>query len=73
VIESEDEVRIRKKPELELSFEYLVSKDRLEWVTISSEQAILISVCLQSMVDELLIKKAGAKIKQVTIFSINLL
>lgn len=50
--------------ELELSFEYLMSKDKLQWITISSEQAILMSVCLQSMVDELLLKKNGVKKKR---------
>ena len=51
--------------QLELSFEYLMSKDKLQWITISSEQAILMSVCLQAMVDELLLKKTGMKRKQV--------
>lgn len=45
--------------QLELSFEYLVCKDRLRWVTIASDQAILMSVCLQSVVDELLLKRRG--------------
>ncbi|KRT81934.1 FERM domain containing protein [Oryctes borbonicus] len=48
---------------LELSFEYLMSKDNLQWITISSEQAILMSVCLQSMVDQLLVKRNGIKAK----------
>ncbi|TRZ01331.1 hypothetical protein DNTS_025524, partial [Danionella cerebrum] len=39
---------------LELAFEYLMSKDRLQWVTITSQQAIMMSICLQSMVDELM-------------------
>jgi len=55
---------LRKDPYLELSFEYLMARDKLEFITISSEQAILMSVCLQSIVDELLLKKAGLKIKQ---------
>lgn len=53
---------------LELSFEYLMPSGELQWVTIVSSQAILISLCLQSMVEELLrmrndipIKKAGEK------------
>lgn len=54
----------RKEPHLELSFEYLIAKDKLQWISIFSEQAILMSVSLQSMVDELLLKKAGARIKQ---------
>lgn len=45
---------------LELSFEYLVSKSMLQWVTVVSEQAILLSMCLQGMVGELLLKKNGA-------------
>ncbi|XP_043263744.1 sorting nexin-17 isoform X2 [Colletes gigas] len=44
---------------LELSFEYLVAKNQLQWVTITSEQAILMSVCLQAMIDELLLKNVG--------------
>lgn len=44
---------------MELSFEYLMAKNSLQWVTISSEQAMLMSVCLQSMVDELLSQKDG--------------
>ena len=34
-----------------------MSKDKLQWITISSQQAILMSVCLQSMVDQLLLKR----------------
>lgn len=49
---------------LELSFEYLMSKDRLQWVTISSPQAIMMSICLQSMVDELMVKKSGGSLKK---------
>lgn len=44
---------------MELSFEYLMAKNSLQWVTITSEQAMLMSVCLQSMVDELLSQKDG--------------
>lgn len=51
---------------LELSFEYLMSKDKLQWITVSSEQAILMSVCLQSLVDELLMKKNGVQKKRPT-------
>lgn len=38
-----------------------MAKDKLQWITITSDQAILMSVCLQSMVDELLLKKNGLK------------
>ena len=46
---------------LELSFEYLVTPDTLEWVTVVSHQAILMSMCLQSMVEELVRIRAGEK------------
>ncbi|XP_041109054.1 sorting nexin-17-like isoform X1 [Polyodon spathula] len=49
---------------LELAFEYLMSKERLQWVTITSPQAIMMSICLQSMVDELMVKKSGGSIKK---------
>ncbi|XP_053382758.1 sorting nexin-17-like isoform X1 [Mercenaria mercenaria] len=49
---------------LELSFEYLIAKDTLQWITVQSEQAILMSMCLQGMVEELIMKKQGRKIKK---------
>lgn len=90
---------------LELAFEYLMSKDRLQWVTITSPQvelppwwsgggcegkgrarvgcgmavgcrephdtcplqAIMLSICLQSMVDELMVKKSGGSIRKVRV------
>lgn len=58
--------QINSNSGLELSFEYLMSKDKLQWITIASEQAILMSVCLQSLVDELLIKKNGVQ-KRITV------
>lgn len=36
-----------------------MSKSCLKWITIASEQAMLMFVCLQNMVDELLNKKDG--------------
>lgn len=48
---------------LELSFEYLIAAEHLQWITISSDQAILMSVCLQSMIDELLLKHVGGIVK----------
>ncbi|KAK7091969.1 sorting nexin-17-like isoform X2 [Littorina saxatilis] len=50
--------------QLELSFEYLMSKDTLRWIAIVSEQAMLMSMCLQSMVDELIMKKQGKRFKR---------
>lgn len=38
-----------------------MSKDKLQWITVTSDQAILMSVCLQSVVDELLLKRSGSK------------
>jgi hypothetical protein len=46
---------------LELSFEYLVAADKLVWVRVVSSQAILMSLCLQSMVEELVRIRAGEK------------
>jgi hypothetical protein len=37
----------------EMSFEYLQSKDKLEWITISSEQAVIMALCLKEMVAEM--------------------
>lgn len=48
------------KQDVNLTFEYLVKKDTLQWITIHTEQAALISNCLQSMVDEILAKRKGA-------------
>ena len=47
-----------------------MAKGKMQWITIASDQAILMSVCLQAMVDELLMKKTGSRKKQVTIFAI---
>ena len=41
----------------ELSIEYLISKDDLRWITIRSEQAVLMSTCLKSVIEELVLKK----------------
>lgn len=56
---------------LELSFEYLMSKNSLKWITICSKQAMLMSVCLQSMVDELINQKSGADINNIQVIYIN--
>lgn len=32
---------------MELAIEYLIAKDTLKWITIITDQAILISMCLQ--------------------------
>ena len=48
-----------QEAKLELSFEYLVAADKLEWITVVSPQSILMSLCLQSMVEELVRIKSG--------------
>ncbi|GFN91055.1 sorting nexin-17 [Plakobranchus ocellatus] len=54
----------KNSAQLELSFEYLMSRDNLQWVSIISDQAMLMSMCLQSMVDELIMKKKSKKFKK---------
>ena len=51
-------------PLLELSFEYFFDDGTMEWIKILSEQAIMMSMCIKSMVDELMRKRRGEKIKQ---------
>ena len=60
-----DEHDVWPQQKLELSFEYLMNTGELQWVTVVSTQAILMSLCLQSMVEELLRIRSGAKIKTV--------
>lgn len=43
----------------ELSIEYLISKDDLRWIVIRSEQAVLMSTCLKSVIEELVLKKSN--------------
>jgi hypothetical protein len=45
--------------EVQLSFEYLMSANKLHWITVISEYVYVLSVCLQSIVDELMLKKNG--------------
>ncbi|KAL1464764.1 hypothetical protein WDU94_004382 [Cyamophila willieti] len=42
----------------QLAFEYLLAKNKLQWITIQSDQAILMSNLLQSIIDELVLKKS---------------
>jgi sorting nexin-17 len=51
----------RTKQETSIAIEYLMKKDILEWITIHTEQAALVSTCLQSMVDEILAKRTDTK------------
>ncbi|KAK2167118.1 hypothetical protein LSH36_32g21001 [Paralvinella palmiformis] len=56
----------RDEPQLELAFEYLIARDTMQWITIYSDQVIVISMCLQGMVDELVMKKEGRKFKKLS-------
>lgn len=49
---------------LQLSFEYLISKNNLQWINVLTDQAILMSLTLQHMVEELLLVKRGGKVKR---------
>lgn len=54
----------RERPVLQLSFEYLVSKGNMKWIALISDQAIMMSMCIKDMVDELLRKRKGGKIRK---------
>ena len=45
---------------LELSFEYLMSKNEMRWIKVISSQAVLMSLCLQGMVKQLLNSQNGS-------------
>ncbi|CAF1036445.1 unnamed protein product [Rotaria sp. Silwood1] len=47
------------KQDMNISLEYLIKKDTLQWIIIHTEQAPLISSLLQSMVDEILANKGA--------------
>lgn len=49
---------------LELSFEYLKSADKLQWVTIKSANVIHLSMTLQFMVDEMMRVRQGRLIRR---------
>eukprot|EP00037_Helgoeca_nana_P032984 m.416220 g.416220 ORF g.416220 m.416220 type:complete len:491 (+) comp29879_c0_seq1:35-1507(+) len=53
-----------KDSKLTLSFDYLVAKASLKWVTIRSKHAIVISMMLQSVVDELVRKNKKQPIRK---------
>ena len=43
----------------ELSFQYLMGRENLRWIVVDSDQSVLMSMCLQSIVKELLLKRKG--------------
>jgi len=60
---TETEKDSSKPPKLQFAFEYLFSKDNLKVITIESDQAILISMCLQGIVDEIIREGEGKPIR----------
>jgi hypothetical protein len=42
---------------VELSFQYLAGQDKLEWLSVVSDQGVLMGLCLQEMVQEMMISK----------------
>ncbi|XP_065568039.1 sorting nexin-17-like isoform X2 [Artemia franciscana] len=50
--------------QLELSFEYLMSKNKHRWITVRSSQVVLMSLTLQKMVEELVKKANGDNSEQ---------
>ena len=47
----------------ELSIEYLIAKEALQWITVTSDQAVCMSMCLQGMVDQLMQKRETGSAK----------
>ena len=56
----------RTRQETSIAIEYLIKKEKLQWITIHTEQAALVSMCLQSMVDEILTKRKGSVVTTTT-------
>ena len=46
-----------------MSIEYLIAKEALQWITVSSDQAVCMSMCLQGMVDQLMQKRETGSAK----------
>jgi len=53
-----------KKETLQFAFEYLFTKTDLRWITIESDQAIMMSMAMQGMVDEILREQQNKGIRQ---------
>lgn len=49
---------------LELSFEYLMGSGEMQWITLVSSQAIIMSLCLQSIVEEMLRLRNGGTLRR---------
>ena len=51
-----------RKTSLQFAFEYLFGKGDLRWIIVDSEQAILMSMAMQGIVDEIIREKQGKPI-----------
>lgn len=47
-----------------LMFDYLIAQEQMRWITIKTSKAILMSMSLQSAVDELLRLRAGRPVRK---------
>ena len=50
---------------MQLSYNYLLAKDKLEWIYITGPHTILLSMLLQSVVSELIMNIKQIKIRKV--------
>ena len=50
---------------VQLAFNYLLAKDKLEWITVTGPHTILLSMLLQSVVSELILNIKQMKIRKV--------
>ncbi|KAI1300202.1 Sorting nexin-17 [Halotydeus destructor] len=64
---SSGEPNSKAQNRFELSFEYLIDRTNLRWITIISSQAILLSISLQHMVEELVRLKKGDTMSDETV------
>ena len=54
----------KNQKQMIFAFEYLVSKGNLHWIRVTTKQAIMLSMAVKSMVDELLRRRRGEKMKK---------
>ncbi|XP_065174639.1 sorting nexin-17-like [Sycon ciliatum] len=62
LLEQESSALLAKEAKLELAFDYLFTKDKLQWVRLVGPQAVFMSSCLGSIVAELIAKSSGVSI-----------
>lgn len=59
----ENELDSVVQPQLQFSFEYLFSKEEIKWIDVQSDQGIMMSMCLQGIVDEIVREREGRPMK----------